>query len=285
MRVSLIVPTKYDSCSTYRGYGPYMKLPINLMTFDGDTGFHLWECMLHGDIIVIQRPYTDQMLSVATVAKELGKKLVIDWDDDLSCVPDWNPNKVAFDNALPNLKKLCTLADAVTVSSQALVEATASWGAKRVELVKNAIDDTFKTLPKLPRKDNIVWRGGTSHKADMDLAKDMLKSMSYKNTIIFLGDKPEWAHELKQVKTVGILDYANYIMLLNSLAPKMMVLPLVDCPFNRSRSDIGAQEAYLVGAEIWHNHVGEYKNLPMSGTPRWLSETNAQRMAILESLV
>jgi hypothetical protein len=262
-----------------------MKLDVDLKVFNGAEGFHLWEAVLWADVVVIQRPYTDQMVSVATVVKELGRPLVVDWDDDLSCVPDWNPHIESFANALPNLIKLSQMADVVTPSSTAIQKKVISWGGKRVELVKNAIDDIFKTLPKLPRKDHIVWRGGASHQKDMDIAKDMLKAMSHKNTIIFLGDKPEWASELRQVKTVGILDYANYIMLLNQLAPKMMVLPLVDCPFNHARSDIGAQEAYLVGAEVWHNHIGEYKNLPTKGTPRWLSETNAQRMQILESLV
>jgi hypothetical protein len=81
-----------------------------------------------------------------------------------------------------------------------------------------------------------------------------------------------------------VSDYSNFICLLNSLAPEYLVVPLVDHPFNRAKSDVAAQECYLVGAKLMHNGTGEFAGLPESGTPRWLSEVNPLRQQIIEEL-
>lgn len=36
INVSLITPDSGDACSIYRGVGPYMRLPVNLQTYDGN---------------------------------------------------------------------------------------------------------------------------------------------------------------------------------------------------------------------------------------------------------
>ena len=284
IKVSLILPIPHDACSIYRGLGPYMRLPIEYKVFDGGVGFALWEAVMFGDIIVMQRPCAEQMVSIAQVIKGVGKKLIVDWDDNLSVLPEWNPNVRHFDNCLPHLQNLAKLADAVTVSSQELVKKATEWGAKRVEFVPNAIDDSFKLLPKRPQSNRIIWRGGLTHQEDLNIAKDHIINLSKNHEIIFMGDKPSWANEVHNHKVVKLVDYVNYIMLLNNLAPKTMLVPLVDCPFNVARSDVAAQEAYLVGADVWHNNVGSYKDLPAKGTPRWLSEVNGVRMQLLEDL-
>jgi hypothetical protein len=80
------------------------------------------------------------------------------------------------------------------------------------------------------------------------------------------------------------MDYTNYITVMNALAPEYVLVPLADHPFNHAKSDVGAQEAYLIGAKLIHNGIGEYKGLPETGKPRWLSEVNALRTKILRSL-
>jgi hypothetical protein len=81
------------------------------------------------------------------------------------------------------------------------------------------------------------------------------------------------------------MDYANYIAVMNMLAPEYVIVPLAEHPFNHAKSDIGAQEAYLIGAKLIHNGIGEYAGLPEVGKPRWLSEANVIRTKILRGLV
>jgi hypothetical protein len=260
-------------------------MPIEYKVFDGSVGFALWEAVMYGDVIFMQRPCSEQMVSIAQIIKNVGKKLIIDWDDNLSILPDWNPNVRQFDGCLPHLQKLCKIADVVTVSSKELLNKVTEWGAKKPVYIPNAIDDSFKLLPKVKQSNSIVWRGGQSHQADLDMAKEHIINLSQTNEIIFMGDAPSWVAEVKNHKLIKLVDYINYIMLLNSIAPKMLLVPLVPCDFNAARSDIAAQEAYLVGAEVWHNNVGSYKDLPAKGTPRWLSDMNKIRMRIVRELV
>lgn len=286
LRISLITPNSGDACSLYRGLGPYMQLPgIKLKTFSGAEGFLLWEAIMSADVCVLQRPCTEQQVGIASTIKACGKKLIVDWDDNLTCLPDWNPHRADFEGCQPFVEAISKLADVVTVSSKALVASAKQWGAKQVVLVPNAIDDTFKRLPKRPRTTNMVWRGGTSHVGDLLVGKPLIESLAATHKIVFVGDKPDWACMLRDTAHYGVMDYANYIAVMNMLAPEFVVVPLADHPFNYAKSDIGAQEAYLIGAKLIHNGIGEYKGLPEVGTPRWLSETNAIRTRILRSLV
>jgi hypothetical protein len=183
-----------------------MKVPgIELHVFNGGAGFLLWEAVMRSDIVVLQRPCYEQQLGIATIVKACGKKLIVDWDDNLCQLPSWNPHKDAFLGCAPHVEALAKLADVVTVSSKALV-------------------------------------------------------------------------------AYDIMDYTNYITVMNALAPEYVLVPLADHPFNHAKSDVGAQEAYLIGAKLIHNDIGEYKDLPETGKPRWLSEVNALRTKILRSL-
>ena len=285
LNVSLITPNSGDACSIYRGLGPYMALPgINLHTFNGGAGFHLWEAVMRSDVVVLQRPCYQQQLGIASIVKACGKKLIVDWDDDLTCLPDWNPHKDAFLGCAPQVEALAKLADVVTVSSKALVASATVWGAKQAILVPNAIDNTFKRLPKLARNKIVLWRGGASHDGDLEVGRPMFERFVDTHKIVFVGAKPAWAAELRDYAHYDIMDYTNYITVMNALAPEYVLVPLADHPFNHAKSDVGAQEAYLIGAKLIHNGIGEYKDLPETGKPRWLSEVNAIRTKILRSL-
>lgn len=285
LNVSLITPNSGDACSIYRGLGPYMALPgITLHTFNGGAGFHLWEAVMRSDVVVLQRPCYEQQVGIASIVKACGKKLIVDWDDDLSQLPDWNPHKDSFLGCAPHVEALAKLADVVTVSSKSLVASATAWGAKQAILVPNAIDNTFKRLPKLARNKIALWRGGTSHEGDLEVGRPMFERFVDTHKIVFVGAKPAWAAELRDYAHYDIMDYTNYITVMNALAPEYVLVPLADHPFNHAKSDVGAQEAYLIGAKLIHNGIGEYKDLPETGKPRWLSEVNAIRTKILRNL-
>lgn len=286
LKISLITPNSGDACSLYRGLGPYMQLPnVKLKTFSGAEGFLLWEAIMSSDVCVLQRPCTEQQVGIASTIRACGKKLIVDWDDNLCCLPDWNPHRADFEGCQPFVEAIAKMADVVTVSSKALVASARQWGAKQAVLVPNAIDDTFKRLPKLPRTRNIVWRGGSSHDGDLLVGKPLIEAYAASHKIVFVGARPQWADDLRSTQHFGIMDYANYIAVMNMLAPEYVIVPLAEHPFNHAKSDIGAQEAYLIGAKLIHNGIGEYAGLPEVGKPRWLSEANVIRTKILRGLV
>jgi hypothetical protein len=100
-----------------------------------------------------------------------------------------------------------------------------------------------------------------------------------------VGDAPAWAYQLRH-RHFGVTDYANYIVTLHKLAPEIVAVPLADHPFNHAKSDIGAQEAFAVGAKLWHNGIGEFAQhkLLECCDVRWLSSVQHLRKEIIESL-
>lgn len=285
INVSLITPDSGDACSIYRGVGAYMRLPVNLQTYDGKKGFFLWEAIMRADVVVLQRPFVQQSVHLAETVRAAGKRLIVEWDDDLSCVPAWNPHHKHFVGCKTHLESIARLSDAVTVTTKALATSATEWGATDVRIVPNAIDDSWKTLPKLARRKIVCWRGSNTHSADLEIARPWFqeaKAAGYE--VAIFGDAPAWAHELGTFRHFGVADYSNYLTLLNSLAPEKMFVPLVDHPFNRAKSDIAAQECYLIGADLVHNNVGEFAGLPARAEPRWLSETNQIRLQLLKDL-
>lgn len=284
MKLSIIAPDTTDACYIYRGH-PWEKLPIKFESYSGKLGFQLWRAILGADVVLLQRPWTSQHVGIAKTIKDAGKKLIIDWDDNLSCLPAWNPNAHHFKDCLPNLQKLASLADAVTVSSVALAQAVIEWGGQCVVMVPNAIDVTFQGMQTHPRQPIVLWRGSNTHSADLEEGREYLKAMNATHEIVFFGDKPAWAYTLRH-RHFAVSDYSNFIVSMNNLAPEYVAVPLVDHPFNHSKSDVGAQEAFLIGAKLWHNGVGEFRQHRVNelGQVRWLSDVNHKRMELIQSL-
>lgn len=284
MKLSIIAPDITDACGIYRAT-PWTKLGIETERYSGKVGFQLHEAVINADAVLLQRPWSTAHIGIAKTIKDCGKKLIIDFDDDYSCLPQWNPNAHFFEGCLPQLKILCSLADAVTVATPALVIAATSWGAERVTLVKNAIDDGLRNLVKKPRNPIVLWRGSNTHSADLEEGREYFAKMNATHEVVFFGDKPPWAYTLKH-RFFGVTDYANMLTTIATLAPEFLAVPLVDCAFNIAKSDIAAQEAFLVGAKLWHNNVGEFKQHPVdeTGSVRWLSSVQHLRHGVLNSL-
>lgn len=283
MKLSIISPDLSEACFIYRGH-PWKKLPVDIQLFDGKRGFNLWSAIMEADAVLVLRPFTQQQVEICKVIKHCGKKLLLDYDDDYTKMPPWNPNKKAFEGCLPNLQAMAQLADAVTVCSTALLETVAGWGAKRVVKIPNAIDDSFKTMkPSAHRSQCVLWRGSSTHAGDLYTGKDAFVSMNKTHEIVFVGAIPDFAHELKH-RHIPVSDYAAYIATMNSIAPEYVFVPLADHAFNYAKSDIGAQEAYLIGAKLLHNSIGEYNGLPEVGETRWLSSVNPLREKVLNDI-
>jgi hypothetical protein len=284
MKLSIIAPDTTDACAIYRAH-PWAKLGVETEFYSGKLGFQLWQAVISADVVLLQRPWTVQNVNIARTVKDAGKKLLLDYDDDLSCLPAWNPNAHHFKGCLPHLHTLCSLADAVTVATPALAQAAAAWGASRIAVVPNAIDDGMRGIVRHPRNPIMLWRGSGTHSADLEEGRAYLTEMNKTHEIVFMGDKPAWAYTLRH-RHFGVTDYVNYLTTMATLAPDIVAIPLVDHPFNLAKSDVGAIEAALIGAKLWHNGVGEFRQHAVNEIPniRWLSDVNYLRSEVLNSL-
>jgi len=285
-RLNIIAPDM-DACYIYRGHC-YEKLFPDAKVFVGKTGFQLWHAIMGAEVIFLQRPFSAQHVGIARTIKDSGRALLLDFDDDYSRLAPWNPNAHHFKDCLPNLNALVQLADAITVTTKALADAVFEWGAdaKKIVIVPNAIDDSWKTMkPKKERNPMILFRGSNTHSADLDVGRQYLTEMNKTHEIVFFGEPPAYAYTLRH-RVFSVTDYSNFIVSMNNLAPEIMAVPLADHPFNHAKSDVAAQEAALIGAKIWHNNVGEFRQHVVNEIPniRWLSDVNHLRSEVLNSL-
>ena len=287
MKIGLITPDAGDACSTYRGVGPYMKIDCELNIYDGKKGFYLWDAITRNDLLVLQRPHTSQASQLARAIKAFGRPLIVDWDDDLSDVPPWNPFKVHFKDSLPVLHDCARLADAVTVTTPALAKKATEWGARRVWIIPNAIDDSLMHGLAFPRKRTkvIAWRGSDTHSADLELCKPTILEYCEKGYMAaFFGACPPWAYQIHH-KHFPVADACVYLANLAALAPEYFIYYLADHPFNHCKSDIAAQEAYAIGAKLLHNGIGAYAGLFPLSEPRLLSQTNKLRIDLIKEII
>jgi len=265
-RLTISIPNPTDATSFYRGIGPLGEL---LRRYDNlrwvTIQSHDWSSTEYTDCLFMQRPHTKDELIVALMYKENSIPLWIDYDDDLLCVPTDNPTYPIYSKSIDNIKKLLSLADVVTVSTNALQKRYSEFN-KNVIVVPNAFNSRrFKHKienPK-PRKKIIAWRGSKTHTRDcLSQAEVIIKlANEYKDTDWqwhFIGDI-QWqlTDHMPHEKTIwsegmDIISYHNYIY---ELAPAVFIVPLEDNEFNQSKSNINWIEATMAGsatiAPLW----------------------------------
>lgn len=261
INVLVRIPTPYSAVSFYRSTGPFQHLrSIMNITFSEPLSYN-WTSLGYADVVFLERPHTDNDLALVKLAKNLKRPVIVDYDDDLFSVPDWNPSFSQYGlKAKENIKEILSLADAVTVTTEKLADVLNSYRGLRkpCDIIPNAFPNhliTFKTPQKPPRQKIITWRGSSTHLKDLRIAYDGLRTFFERNPdwrIVFMGEPPYEAIERigKYGSVIHSLEPIQYLNTLYSLAPAIHIVPLVDNEFNRSKSNIAYLEATFAGAAV-----------------------------------
>lgn len=274
VKILAVIPNQTDATSFYRSGGPLLALKKSweeLDTFSVDR--HNWFVHQMCDIVFLQRPYKKDHLDIVEMAKLNGKKVWVDFDDDLFNVPFSNPAYRIYgnDQSKFNIAKIISLADHVTVSTEPLKKLLQDPKAvlnKNVTVVPNAFDDNMLKRPeKVSRKKVVFWRGSQTHHQDLWCFQDEILDKRINGpkgwTWVFQGDKPWFLYEkLKESALFGDpIDIIEYFkILLPRVNPLVTIVPLYDTVFNRSKSNIAWIEGCYAGAtclvprwEGWEN--------------------------------
>lgn len=261
IKILVVSPYSKDANSLYRGLGPWQYLTkanrdeVSMTVGQDDIGMSgiSWDVIGQFDLLFLHRPCRDDDLTLIKVARNMNVPVWIDYDDLLTDVPYWNPTAGQYSNpAMHQVMATClATADVVSVSTSALYDKFKPIN-KNVVIIPNMYrSDLFpyreKTLT--PRKNAFVWRGTATHDADLMSVLGGLKTLPDK--ITFWGG-PYWG-VLKEMPPrscaiMGPQDPFLYLKSLYDFAPKVMLFPLVDCLFNRCKSNIAYQEALHAGA-------------------------------------
>lgn len=278
MRLRINLPNATDATSFYRGMGPIalMERRYPHFRFDYDTPTYNWASLMKEDIVFMQRPYKPDHLKIIDMCKNNGKKVWVDFDDDLFTVPMSNPAYRVYgsDDTKMTIAKIITRADHVTVSTPFLKNVLETRAPKplneHITVVPNAynsflLDGVRKRYPALKTRQKLVmWRGSSTHHRDLAEYLDVLVDIVNRHkdwTFLFQGDKPWFVFEKLGDNAIfgDSLDPIEYFHMIRQLQPQLMIVPLHDSDFNRSKSNIAWMEGAFAGAATLAPDWDEWK--------------------------
>lgn len=279
INLGVICPIQTDATSFYRGLGPLSQLRKDFddlsLVFPQEVN---WSSLSLCDALFLQRPFTAAHLKVAELAKANRVPLWVDFDDDLFSVPAWNPCSSTYnkEDIQKNIATICAMADAVTVSTEPLKEKLQPL-SKRTLVIPNALPIQLLGTPTKQERDLgpltegdgtlVLWRGSQTHRRDLTLAANACVELAQAHpsvTWFFLGDSPWFTDYMPEMQTITAppVDPIDYFCLLQKIRPDIVIVPLEDCPFNRSKSNIAFLEATWAGAATLAPKFPEWEGWP-----------------------
>lgn len=277
IRMLLVTPFSKDANSFHRALGPWSYLTkmarregfdFEFFVAGEDTGHKgvAWDTVGQYDLVFMHRPCRTDDLTILRVAKNKNVPVWVEYDDWLFDVPPWNPHAGVYNNAaLQNIIATClACADVVSVTTSALYDQFRKVNPN-VVIIPNAYRSDlypYRQTPKAHERKEIAWRGTNTHDADMWSVAQAWSQLPGK--VNFYGG-PFWLvlnemqHRQRPFQVVGSQDPFEYMRNLYNEAPRVLVAPLVDCLFNRAKSNIAYQEAMHAGALCVAPDMPEWK--------------------------
>lgn len=206
------------------------------------------------DVVLCGRTHDAETFVLLLAARSLYHfKLVVDTDDNTDEVPkyahsfeDWHPGSFLRRMIRGQYRE----ADLVTVSTLPLADVVRPF-AKNVVVVPNCVEPEWHTDIYFREKEarhrddvRIYWGGGANHYDDLLKVKDTLLRICAERPnvkLIFSNFLPDWAvaslpaHRCYMIK---VAPFDLYPRILAWLCADVAIAPLVDNPFNRSKSHI-----------------------------------------------
>jgi len=230
----------------------------------------------HCLFVVFQRSSTKEQLEILKHFRKINPKkaLIYECDDDLFNIPEWNFASPFYKDNRKYIEEIINLCTGVTVSTEYLKKLFLPYN-KNIQVIPNHLPKFLWDEAKFNlnvdgyNKPRICYPGSFNHfdqksdKGDFDqelikFVKDTLDEYQW----VFVGGIP---HSLKDNPKIeyygwqGVLEFPRFIRRLNV---DIMLAPLEDIEFNRSKSNIKALEATAIGVPLVCSNVEPYKGLP-----------------------
>lgn len=247
------------------------------------------------DVMVFQRPCTYQITQLIPILQDRGVKVVIDMDDDLSCIHPTNPAYKAYNPKLNKRSnwdwaaKACELADLITVTTDKLAEVYGSHG--RVQIIPNYVPSRFLSIEE--ERDEaltIGWAGWVpTHPRDLEVAARAVyramkgtsarfKAIGDKDTLQKLEIRPQGGQHY-WIPRVEIDQYPHELAKLH-----IGLVPLQESDFNQAKSWLKALEYSSLGVVPVVTPTPDNQKLAALGGA-YVATTNADWEEILRHLI
>lgn len=219
------------------------------------------------DTVVIQIDHSKATQLFAKTLKEMGKKVVFEFDDDYAALEPWHPCYELYRHpeTRESFEAMLKLADRVTVSTAYLARKYKA-KTKSIHVIPNMIPlgDWPKAEPHGKDEFRILWAGSPGHFGDLEVVVSALWRFlrETKNvTVYFLGREPkEIPEDLRsRILCEPFREFEKYPIALADVRADVAIAPLSDVEFNRSKSNIKLLEYGGCGYPIIASPVGPYQ--------------------------
>lgn len=297
----LFVARDHGGCGFYRCVQPahalrQLKLFNAIVDFKVTTPDHIDQA----DIVVFQANGTSQAVQMFKYAKDQGKPVVVETDDNLHAISPnnkggygaWNPATLYLHRWNDMVRK----ADAMTVSTPQLARDHFPYN-KNIYVLPNYLDEEKWMIQKTKSKDaylRIGWAGGNAHGDDLRLVakvveqivhdhKDKVKfetmgmlKQELKDTFAGLEEFsercPKCNYQGDSIPHPGdTLD--NYPTILATFGWDIGLAPIIDTAFNCSKSDLKLKEYAALGVPVVASEVTPYIEAKKLGCRVLLAKT------------
>lgn len=242
------------------------------------------------DVMVFQRVSHRYLVQAIALIRRKGIGVVIDIDDDLSCIHPANPaftalhprNGVHADHSWRYTQDACDNATLVTVSTPALLDRYARRAPGRV--LYNMVPQHYLQVPHAD-SDVIGWAGSVhSHPTDLQVmgpAPAQLIQAGHRFKIVGPAQGIHQALGLLsnvQVEATGTLDLRAWPLGVSSVG--IGVAPLADSRFNAAKSWLKMAEYAAVGVPCVGSPRNEYTRLHKLGVGLLARNPNEWKMKL-----
>lgn len=229
---------------------------------------------IDADVIVLQRVANETTFAVMRSLQAAGHAVVVEIDDDLSCLHPSHPGRDALNPKLsPHMnweimKWACRAADMVTVTSPALAQRYGSHG--RVAVLPNCVPEKLLDLEPQGDGRTVGWPGFTpTHPGDLRATGGGVAEAIRRTGAKFLmvgppvGVREQLALDEEPEATDGIPDIDDYYRAITRL--DVGIVPLADTQFNAAKSYLKGLELAACGVPFVASPVAEYRTLAEQG--------------------
>lgn len=245
------------------------------------------------DVIVFQRVTHKYLVQAISLIRHAGVAVVIDMDDDLTCIHPANPAFHMLHSSSPyaehswqNTVLACDAATVVTVSTPALLQRYARHG--RGHILYNAIP---KIMLDVPHTDsNVVgWAGSVhSHPTDLQVMGPTPAQLMQLGARFKIAGPLDGVHRAfglpstVPIEATGVIDLEAWPLAVNTIG--IGVAPLADSKFNAAKSWLKLLEYGALGIPAVASPRAEYTRLHKLGVG-WLANKPSEWKTKLRTLI
>jgi glycosyltransferase involved in cell wall biosynthesis len=277
-------------CAWYRAHVPaveLMRLGHEVVLRDRIHRPTLEMC----DVVVFQRPSIPQALAAMQGAREQGRRVIVDLDDDLWSLHPSNPAYASWNGTgrLEILEACLASADLVTVSTEDLLSVIRPIN-RSVTVIPNMLPAEHWPPERVRRGGGerlvLGWAGSPTHGVDLAVLSGTVETLldAYPDTEVAIAGMsrvPFRPHDrIRFIDGVMIEQYPSTLAQFD-----IGMIPLVDGRFNRCKSDLKFLEYSMMGIPSVASKVGPYEGSVVHGVNGFLARNPKDWLKHLRRLI